>query len=86
MVCALSQYEDRLSSYGDSHYKDRTVVKPSRFYHGDPYTGSIPYYLWDGLQVSAHAPDERAKVVFVFLSINKYRVLTRAVYFWSTGK
>ena len=26
---ALSQYKDRLSKYGDSHIKDKTVARPS---------------------------------------------------------
>ena len=33
------QYKDRLSRYGDSHVKDKNVIRPSYLLHGDPYTG-----------------------------------------------
>ena len=37
---APSQYKDRLSKYGEFHYKDtETVVRPSYLYNGNPYTG-----------------------------------------------
>ena len=44
----LSQYQDCLSKYGDSHDKDKTVVRPSYLYHEDPYTGKIAFWYWDG--------------------------------------
>ena len=36
---APSQYKDRLSRYGDSHVKDKPVVRPSYLKHENPYTG-----------------------------------------------
>ena len=38
---ALTHYKDRLSGYGGFYYKDKTVVRPSHLYHGNPYTGNI---------------------------------------------
>ena len=35
---APSQYKDRLSRYGDSHYKDKTVSRTSYVYTGNSYT------------------------------------------------
>ena len=44
---ALFQYKDRLSSYGDFHYKDKTVVRPSYLYYGNAYTGkSASLYIF----------------------------------------
>ena len=45
---ALSQYKDSLSRYGDSHYKDETVVRPSYLYNGNPYTAKMISLYWDG--------------------------------------
>ena len=36
--------------YGDPHVKDKTVVRPSYFQHGDPYTGKTTSLYWDGPQ------------------------------------
>ena len=36
---AQFQYKDRLSRYRDSHYKDKTVSRPSYLYNGNSYTG-----------------------------------------------
>ena len=33
--------------YGDSHYKDKMVVRPSYLYNGNPYTGKMIYLYWD---------------------------------------
>ena len=33
-------YKDSVSRYGDSHYKDKTVTRPSYLYNGNPYTGN----------------------------------------------
>ena len=46
-VWAPPQYNDSLSRYRDSHFKDKTVVRPSYLQHGDPYTGNA-YPYWDG--------------------------------------
>ena len=45
-------YKDRLSRYGDFHYKDKTVVKPSYLYNGNPYIGktAVTSLYWDGPQ------------------------------------
>ena len=42
-----SQYKDGLSRYGDFHYKDKTVLRPSYLYDGNPYTGKTIYLYWD---------------------------------------
>ena len=31
--------------YGDSHVKDKTVVRPSYLSHGDPYTRKTTYFI-----------------------------------------
>ena len=49
-IRALSQYKDRLSQVWDSHVKDKTVVRPSYFWHGNPYTGKMVSLNWDGPQ------------------------------------
>ena len=36
-----SQYKDCLSHYGDSHYKDKTDVRPFYLYNRNPDTGKI---------------------------------------------
>ena len=33
---------------GDSHVKDKTVVRPSYLQHVDPYTGKTTSKYWDG--------------------------------------
>ena len=45
----LLQYKDGLLSYGDFHYKDKTVVKPFDLYNENPYTvKTISYkYLYN---------------------------------------
>ena len=45
---ALFQYNDRLSMYGDPRDKDKTVVRPSYLYYGDPYIGMTASSYWDG--------------------------------------
>ena len=54
LTWAPSQYKGRLSVYGDSHVKDKTVARPSYFYHGDPYTGKAASSYWDGTLVLCH--------------------------------
>ena len=46
------QYKDSLFRYGDFHYKDKTVVRLSSIYNGNPYTGKAPSLYRDGPQVS----------------------------------
>ena len=48
-IWAPFEYNGRLSEYGDSHYKDKTVVRPSYLYNGNPimvrghlYTETVP--------------------------------------------
>ena len=33
--------------YGDSHVKDKTVIRPSYLSHGDPYIGKTISIYWD---------------------------------------
>ena len=40
---ALSHYKDHLSSYGDFHHKDKTVVRWSFLYNGNPHTDKTAY-------------------------------------------
>ena len=37
------QYNDSISIYGDSHYKDETVVTASDLYYGNISTGKVTY-------------------------------------------
>ena len=37
--------------YGDFHYQDRTVVRPSYLWNGNSYTGKMPSLYWDNSQV-----------------------------------
>ena len=39
--------------YKNSHYKDKTVGRPSYLYNGNFYTGKKASLYWDGLQVPA---------------------------------
>ena len=41
---AMYQCKDHLSMYGDSHDKDKTVIRPSWLYQGDPYIGKTYSY------------------------------------------
>ena len=38
---APSQYKDHLSRYRDSHYEDKTVMRPSYLYKVNSYSGKI---------------------------------------------
>ena len=42
-----SKYEDGLYVYGHSHCKDKTVIRPSYFYTGNPCNGEIASLYWD---------------------------------------
>ena len=42
---APSQYEDGLYGYGNFHYKDKTVVRPSYIYNENSYTGKNIFIL-----------------------------------------
>ena len=35
----LFQYKDCFCRYGDSHYKEQTIIRLSDLYNGNPYTG-----------------------------------------------
>ena len=37
--------------YGDFHYKDKTDVRQSYLYNGNPYTGKTTSLYWDGILV-----------------------------------
>ena len=37
--------------YGDSHVKDKTVVRPYHLYYAGPYTGKTTFLNWDNPQV-----------------------------------
>ena len=52
LLLAPSLYKDRLSRYGDFHYKDKAVVRPSYIYNGNPYTGKTASLYWD----TRHSP------------------------------
>ena len=43
---APSQFKDSLSKCGYFHHKDKTVMRPSYLYNGNPYAGESLY--WDG--------------------------------------
>ena len=40
------QHKEHISRYGDSNDKDKTVVRPSYFYHGNPYAGVTLSLCW----------------------------------------
>ena len=40
------QYKDHLYWYGDFHYKDKTVMRPSYLYNDNPYTGKTTSLYW----------------------------------------
>ena len=42
----LSQYKNHLSRYGDSHYKDKKVVRLSYIYNGNSYTDKMTSLYW----------------------------------------
>ena len=44
---ALSQYKDCLYRYGDSHYKDKAVEKPSYLYNRNLYIVKTESLYWD---------------------------------------
>ena len=48
---APSQYKDGLCQYGDFHYKDYTVARPSYVYCVNSHTGKTSLY-WDGPQIN----------------------------------
>ena len=47
MVCAPSQYKNVFSRYGNSHYKDKTVVRPSYLYNGTHCTVKTTSSYWN---------------------------------------
>ena len=40
-----SQYQESLSRYRYSHYKDKTVIRPSCFSYGRPWTDKMAFYI-----------------------------------------
>ena len=38
--------------YGNFYYENKTVVRPSYLYYGNPYIDKITSWYWDGPQVS----------------------------------
>ena len=46
------RYKNRLSIYRDSHYKDKTLVRPAYLYDGNSCTGKTPSVYWDGPFIS----------------------------------
>ena len=46
MPWAPSQYKDHLSRYGDFHYKDETVIRPSHLYNGNSHIGKTTSLYW----------------------------------------
>ena len=42
------QDKDYLPRYRDSHYKDKTVVRPFYLYNGNSSTGKTAFLYWDG--------------------------------------
>ena len=42
-VCTLFQYEDSLSQYMESHYKEKMVMRLSYLYNGNPYSGKMEF-------------------------------------------
>ena len=45
-IRGLSQRKDGLFRYGDFHYKDQMVVRPSYLYNGYSYTGKTTSLYW----------------------------------------
>ena len=49
---APSQYKYGLSMYGDLHYENKTVVRPSYpIYNGDPYISKTASLYWDSAHI-----------------------------------
>ena len=48
----------RLSRYDDFHYKDKTVMRPSYLYHGNPYAGTLQWRHNGRDSVSNHQPHD----------------------------
>ena len=44
----LSLCKDSLPRYGDFHYKNKTILKPSYIYNGNSFTGKTTFLYWDG--------------------------------------
>ena len=63
----LFQYKDHFSSYRDSHYKDKTVVRSSHLYNG-----SVEMYKFRDSQYKV-----RMAVTLSYLYIRSYRILER---------
>ena len=51
-IRAMSQYTGVFFMYGDVHYKDETVVRPSHLYNGNLYSSKMTSLYWDDPQIS----------------------------------
>ena len=47
----ISIYKDHLSRFGDYCYKDKTIVRHSYSYDGNPCTGKAVYFYWDSCEL-----------------------------------
>ena len=47
-IRVLFQYKDCPSRYGDYHYKDKTVIRPSYLYNGNPCVGKMASWYQSG--------------------------------------
>ena len=63
----LSQYRDRLSRYGDSRVKDKTVARPSYLQHGDSYPGKTTSLYWDDHRVATQPQSDKRKHKIMFM-------------------
>ena len=86
---ALFQYKDRLSWYRDSHYNDKTVVRPSFLYNGNLYTCKIASIYWDG----PNGPCWNIKTIFpgigiliIKITLSHNRLYNENSYQLSSGK
>ena len=47
---APSQYKDHISRYGDFHYKEKMLMRPSYLYNGNSYTENTASLYWGRLR------------------------------------
>ena len=73
----INQYKHYFSRCVDCHDNDKTVVRPSYLYHGDPYTGKTASLYWNTLQViSIYVNDKLFGFpCLVAISIKQYDVI-----------
>ena len=86
-IWAPSQYKDGQSRYGNSHCKDKAVVRPFHLYNGNPYTGKTASLFWDGSQESCwHSIivlQEKVRNFFCNVPRNHTNVVYVMIYEWS---